>query len=603
VLIDTLRVPKMSGSYADTLVAVGVADLVAELAHHDAQVSIRDEGGVYIVTVTPALDTDTLGDRGISPGYTYLLVKRDDGRAPLVGNVFHYEEQKEREGLARAASKAARSSKAKRVAEQQGVEVDFAIDPELQVFKIYNSMRVGSDTFNQVHDTLRHTPDLPRLVAERLERLASSPAAPPAPTTGESLLTKVASNLQFWSPIGGKGVNRSKPNGTNLGSLPDSLVDWFTEWMKFRALRRALLAYRIGDDFKVFVLAPGDIPLHLLGELRRELLRRRIWGSSIKLDIEVALTLARLLVLHSPASEASGADFSDPVWAFFSRSTPRQVVRGLASAYFKSLGGASATMNVSFLGLPGWFPVDTPERVADWLAILDEYGSRLRGFREKEGGGGGPPKLPSHFVQPLLAFRDFISSGRLEDGLEFFGLYAALLPDAKDGLRPFRADNLRRVVMAYASEDERIVEIIENPGFKSVARAIRASTIKAQIAQHKRTGPPRVDIRYGLAQDWKRSVERKAEFIEKVADFVASYNAEAARRQEKGEPSEWLISADDLESLVRLVASSDSALVGRLLIAFGYASDWKRQTGDRKAGSTPDESGADETGVEDDDNQ
>jgi hypothetical protein len=565
--LETIRVPKAAGSYADVLVAVGVADLVAELARPDAGVVLRDDGGTYVVDVSAPLDTDQLRHRGhVGPGYPYIQFKDDDSRAPP--DAFHYSEQRAIEAQARSATQAARSAKAKRVALEQGVADEIAVDPELSVVKIYNSMRTGSDTYNQLHVALRETPTLPRIVAERLEQLASPSSIATRATGEEVVLAKTVSNLQFWNPTAGKGVARVKPDGTALGSLPDRLVDWFAEWMKFRGMRHTLVAYRVGDDYKVFVLAPGDVPLSLLHEVRRELLKQALWGS-IRLDIEAALVLAQILVERSPARQESLA--THPVYGFLS-SEPNRVIRGLATAYFKSLGSATAAMNVSFLGLPGWFPADTPQRVNDWLQILSEYRARLRNFREDN----------SDHIGPLLSFRDFVSGGRLEDGLEFFGQCAVLLLQQGERLSPFRADNLRRVVMSYESERPGLTEIIEDEGFKSLAQAIRACTINAQY--HKRqlarrvwNDPLRVEVRYGLAQDWRRVVDRRSEFVQKLADFVASYNAEAARRLEKGDPAELLITEEDLARVIRLIdRTGEPGLVGRLLIAFGYASDWRR---------------------------
>lgn len=560
--IGELFVPKAAMSYADALVSVGVADLVAELAP-DAEVTVRDTGAAYAIAVSPPLETDQVRHASVSPGYPYVMWKRGD---PVAGpGAFDYEAERQLEELARGAARAAKSARAQRLATGQGIGDNLAVSLDLQVYKIYNSMRTGSETYNQLHVKLR-TPALPALVADRLEGLARGPATT-APSPQEAELAKAATNLQFWNPIGGKGVSRAKPDGTAVGQLSDKLVDWFSEWMKFRALRKALLAYRVGDDYKILVLAPGEMPIRFFHELRHDLLKQRLWGS-IKLDIEAALALAQLLVERSPAVALR------PSHLIF-KSRPSRAVRGFATGYFKSLGSATATMNVSFLGLPGWFPAETREQVASWLEVLPEYRARLYGLREDK----------SDHVGTLLAYRNFVSGGRLDDALAFFSQYASLLLQQGEHLYPFRADNLRRVVMTYADESRSLERIIEDDGFKDIARAIRACTVRAQnhkgqLDRKARNDPLRVDIRYGLAQDWKRVVERQDEFVEKLSDFVASFNAEAARRQEKGEPSEMLISAEHLTSVVRLIeATKKPALVGRLLIAFGYASDWKKAAG------------------------
>ena len=61
-------------------------------------------------------------------------------------------------------------------------------------------------------------------------------------------------------------------------------------------------------------------------------------------------------------------------------------------------------------------------------------------------------------------------------------------------------------------------EIVSNPGFLSIARAVRNATIYS-------VGEKSVDIdtRFGLAQEWKQKLESgDYEFLGAVADFVSN---------------------------------------------------------------------------------
>jgi len=572
VQIRELRVPRATGSYADSLFVIGVADLLRRAgADRERQVIIRSEGGNYLVQLNPELDTDLLRGHSIEPGFKFLLLKGGDPRAEGA-DTFEYEAAKAIEARAKAATRLRTSKKAQQLAEEAGVADDLAVDPDLAGFKIYNSMRAGSDSYNQLHHSLRQMEkELGDIVAGRLESLYGTPGLAPPRAAAEAKLRLAASSLQFWNPIAGKGVSRPKPNGTKLDSLPDKFVDWFAEWMRFRAFDIAMLAFRTGDDFKIFVLDPADAPVSLIREVRSELAGERMWGG-LKLDIIALLTLARALVSRSPAaSNSSGTRrFS------FARRAPNRIIRGFSTAFFKSLGAAPATMNISFLGLPGWFPVETREQASAWLDTLEEYRARLRVLNEDH----------SDHISVLLAFRDFLSSGRLAPALDFFGQYAALLTKQSERLIPFTERTLRRIIVSYDNEVPGLAEIVQDEGFQNVARAIRACTIEAQwqkgqIQRGQRSDPLRIEIRYGLAQDWRRSVDRRDEFVQKLADFVSSYNAEAARTFEKGDPPPWLISADDLSRVLALIERTDDqspGLVGRLLIAFGYATAWRTRT-------------------------
>jgi hypothetical protein len=128
---------------------------------------------------------------------------------------------------------------------------------------------------------------------------------------------------------------------------------------------------------------------------------------------------------------------------------------------------------------------------------------------------------------------------------------------------------------------------LQRSGFRSIARAIRESTIRAQyrVAQE---GDRRYDIAYGLGQDLARSLNQRDTFVAALMDFVRHYNAETAREEEKlarqhsGKISpelrrqarlRRLVTTEDVEDLVAIIDEHGHKVVGNLLLAYGYAFD------------------------------
>ena len=105
-----------------------------------------------------------------------------------------------------------------------------------------------------------------------------------------------------------------------------------------------------------------------------------------------------------------------------------------------------------------------------------------------------------------------------------------------------------------------------------MATAVRKATINQQY-QKSITGTSLFEIRYGLAQDWKRRVRYPQQFICALSDFIQSFNSENARHAEQGKKTRANVTTEDLEQVISLIEKHGSELVGMLLLAFGYARD------------------------------
>jgi hypothetical protein len=135
----------------------------------------------------------------------------------------------------------------------------------------------------------------------------------------------------------------------------------------------------------------------------------------------------------------------------------------------------------------------------------------------------------------------------------------------KEWARRFSTKNLAMLI----GKGFGMTEIIEDVGFRSVARAIRDATV-TELWRRRREEKQR-DVRFGLAQKWKQKMRASEhEFASAVAEFVQDYNWETANRLGGRGHS---VTTNELDALVRLIQGR-AELVGSLLLAFGFA--WER---------------------------
>lgn len=528
---------KKTGTYSETLEAIGLASAARELGFPG--VRVMDRGAQFHIHS----ERDSVPTRRLSAGYLYIWDKNKEPQRPDVP-LLDYLGEKEKRDAAKKVSK-----KTKAALGSQEIEAPSA-RPELNTATILASMRKG---WNGDRDIASWVAAQPEQAANwALFRLGLG--AQPSERFPD------VSNTQILNPISGKGVHAGKTEIRSAGSLPSQLVDPFSEWMKVRGLWAAMVLYRSDDDFKFFVIEPADIAVDQLEGIRAELEALSLWGG-VRLDIQAALQCTGILIRRSDAVQ----DGSVAVRLRGRR--PRSVISGLRQAYFKSLGTAAALMNDAFLPLPDWFMVATEEDARAYLNIIDEVspkGGCLNSLQDKNSDDG----------RILQQYREWLLSGELADLLEFhyrFALHLIQRLSRNDWARPFGTENLSALLTKAYEEKFEVTEIIESPGFQSVARALRNATIYALTVPNLKR-----EVRFGIAQKWKQEMKAgDEEFAAAVARFVQEYNWETAHRL-KGKGHS--VTTEDLDSLLRLIHERKAELVGSLLLAYGYARAPKMET-------------------------
>ncbi len=549
----TQIVPNKTGTFADTLEAIGIATLFLELGY--APVEIRRGRGTWEVTARngPQLD---LWPRPL-PGFPYVwLAENEEGKTRPPMDQLDYNAERERSNRWTAWRKQAKEKTAQREArEAAGVGEPDPPHPHFQTAFVLASMR----------STWWSDLTLARWICDRPEEalrwakhgLRLGDGAPQG-------LPKVT-NSQILNPVGGKGVHAPKTELRKPGPLPTQLVDPFAEWMKIRGLWTAMLPYKAGDIFKLFVIEPRQIEVEYLGRVHHELQSLKLWGG-VRLDIDSTLRCSQVLIRHSDAYQ----DEKGPIPLL--GKTPREVIAGLRLACFKSLGKGAALMNDSLLPLPDWFAIETPEDAEAYMAVIDEaIGSRTPG--EKTGGClNSLREVHSGDGAILQQYRSWLLGGQLDQLLEFHSQFAVHLMarwGAKKWARAFTTRGLDILLIRGYDMSANTKEIVTDPGFLSVARAIRNCTISAlQMRRRERGGKGR-EVHFGLAQKWKQKIKSgKEDLLAAIAEFVQEQNWEIVHRLDgRGH----VVRSEDLDSLFDLIDRRGAELVGSLLLAYGYA--------------------------------
>jgi integrase len=380
---------------------------------------------------------------------------------------------------------------------------------------------------------------------------------------------------QTINPEQGKGSNRSKADVLTIGNLSSF---WLEEAMKFAGVFIAAIPRTVSGvkDRKTYVLLPRQTDFGTHRDVYKEF-QKQLWPSTaIKMDILAALSYSKLFAAHfaEAQSEKPGMTFR-----------PDNHVQGLATAFYKDLGSAVATMNLATVNLPDWANAlddHGKESALELVALFDEH---IRIVRMLDEGKGEEEEL-------LRSYRDFLSSRdpQLTAFFAFTNRYAAHIMSKMVRRQPVTRITTRSLEVIVMSNDQRrkpkkpLGPIITNQGFQNIAEAIRRSTVIPQY--QKNQGTTTYEVRYGLGDKLKRKAHYPLQFIQELSDFMHLYNQENARIAERRQMQfRKAVTTEDIEAVAQLLDDygDDAPAVAYLLIAYGYARDPKER--DSKSGS------------------
>lgn len=567
-------VNKSTGTFADVFLTYGLATLLDSILAHFIKdghwVRIRDSGAYYAVELSHALQEEWVKNAPFQALAPYIKTAKNDPQVlPNLPPSKIVDYQQEREKFQQY-TQIPQNDREKMPPEQIS---QIKPHPHLPVFSwvgerrmqalgSYNSLilrwqRLESYFTTHLHHILMlfatpNNEDI-KVIENSWRKQMRKLGLDTKDAKSETTL------LQLFNPSQGKGQNEPKANRLEMGNLGSF---WLSEYLKAVGMyhcavpRVVKTGGKFSGDYKTYALAP--VNMHLgFNDAVLEAFQEALWNdTAVKMDILAALRYTRCLLNWCEAER--GRDLMVELLG----QGPENFVAGMYVAYYKNLGQAAAVMNLSFIELPRWMRVDSPDDVLIYKGVIEEHENIIRNIDEERGG-----------YDLLISYRDFLSGGKWESFFDFNANYASFLirelARKNYRVRPFTTRNLEVLIM---KSNEPFKPILDNPGFRNIAEAIRRSTIIPQYQKDTSNYETNYETRYGLAQELKRKALYNHEFVAALSEFMQSYNAENARVYEKtGKQYRKNILTTDVEDIVRLVDQYGATMVGGLLIAYGYA--------------------------------
>ena len=117
-----------------------------------------------------------------------------------------------------------------------------------------------------------------------------------------------------------------------------------------------------------------------------------------------------------------------------------------------------------------------------------------------------------------------------------------------------------------------LTEVLDNPGFKAIAGAVRRATVSAQAM--KAMNKDYREIRYDLLPELRRKEQPSGAKTphRSYFEFISMYNVENARRREMDKPAPRNITTEEFAAFVALVESSlGASTIGAMLCVMAPA--------------------------------
>ncbi len=242
-------IPKGTGTYADSLRAIGTADLLEAVS--GTQTIIRDMGTHFQIECKSDVPLEQW--RPPSPGFYYIWRKSKEKEKPSGTLVLDYEEEQRRAKAKENGKNKKKRGALNKALEEQGLTLVETVHREYRPAAILASMRMGDGYINGwksdrvvYHWLISNSDKALKWMQSELGRLERLDQLEPF----ERFDLPEVSNSQFFNPVSGKGVHAAKTNYKSPGAISSEVVEPFAEWMKYRGAYNAMLPYRTGDDFQ-----------------------------------------------------------------------------------------------------------------------------------------------------------------------------------------------------------------------------------------------------------------------------------------------------------------------------------------------------------------
>lgn len=574
-------IDKSTHTFADVLTAFGLAALLQNILHTvniQSEVSMEDHGDYYELTCTPQLDRQWLARFADTPIFLAPVIRTIKNQAklpqdlPLTPTALKdYEQVRDDRNLYWEIRKSLSAEGKQALARGHRDHPDLKSlpsepDADWDIYRAlnpagligYNSLlvqwwQVGSrlpELLAIIFDMTAETPNNLNKAEDAWKKLAKT-----AKLSGNAQATAG----QLYNPAQGKGQNKSKADKLSMGNVS---AFWVLEFLKAVGFYQAGFTrlLRGSKDRKTYVVAPREISLKSHKNIMRRFKDRMQFSeTATKSDVLAALRYTQAFLDYCKEEETDNL-----LVQLLGGRSPRDAVGGFYVAFYKNLGNSAATLNLSFINIPGWIKLFGTEDVVMFREVLKEHETVINPLDESH----------SEAFELLASYRDFIVSDDLNPFFQFCVDYSSYLVSQKERGKyapQFTVENLRRLLMSAEPKLSVILDPEQHPGFQSIAYAIRQSTVVAQY-NRKQKNDRRYDVRYGLGQELARKSRYAGEFITALSEFLQRYNAENAQVMEnRSGPYRKSIKTTDIDDIVDLVDAFGSELICNLLIAYGYA--------------------------------
>lgn len=556
-------IKKQTGSYADTIEMFGLANLIYQILERtdsrSKKIEIIDLGTHYEVKPKIEISEDMINSLSYFPLFKWVIRNHNE---TFEGDYFDYPKQKEfkkeRQELIQKArneysGKENKTILAKKLKEIERIyEEEKKIEPELDVYsQIVTPNNINS--FIKLYENLNKNQERFSFFIRAILDFYSNGHTAKINKKDINFFTDSSTALQIYNPTSGKGVNKTKATGASTAGVK---LNWISETMKISGALTNMLCQlvKMGSkswDLKIVV---PDFKKIEYGKQRKIMLgfKKNIKGNTpLKIDILNLLIVIKKLIEN--AEEYKGIK-------------PKNVLSGLHSTYQKDLGQNKAVVNIAKLQTPEFIEFNTKDEAKDWIEILDEQ-INIIGSIDEFGDA----------TQGLLSYRTFLTSSHFDSWIKFsfwFSSYIMMRLTQKKYARTFKVSTLNKFFNNMNTKDFKISEIIENQGFQKVAYAIRKSTVTLQYTPKESR---QFEIRYGLAQTLQNKSKTPNDLAAFIGDFIATYNAETARKNELKKGYRKSIKQEDLNNFYYLLDNYPSKTVGALLASYGFALEEKEQ--------------------------
>jgi hypothetical protein len=542
--MNSFRIWKKTGTHADIFAAVGLAHVLSSIP---ASSRISDAGPFFEIRVIPDVNEISFQGIGTDAGYLYLQAKPSDSvpSGVLASQVLDRQGETER---AKRFQNASKEAKLAGVAMSEEARADKPRN-DLRLYQVLNTLQGDGGTNKALQRILRESPEAwGRTLFQALQSLHDD-----APDNSGL----EADLVQLFNPQAAKGYARLKPDSTDRNDqTKNNWAEPLVEWLRYRGYFQVACPISLGqkrEHIRLLCPIPHSIGFRLLGSVAAELRGMPIYGSASKIDCLGTLAIAQILIARSP-------EFQEDLIA------PAQLVSGVSIVHYQSMGkqpSQKAVTSIEQLALPDWFVLQSTADAELWIKTLGEHFAILRRLEDKNSDELG-------MLQQYRRYLEQRGSGATLHLLTFMESYGIFV------LRK-RGQNQWRHRQFLVSHVEAILnhqvvyrEILNSPGFKAIAAALRSATVSAQVL--KRNKQDYRDIRYDILPELrrKRTLPTAGPFIEALSDFVAAYNAESAKRRELNKRSGTKrVTTEELQSFISLLdAQKDASVIGAMLCAY-----------------------------------